>query len=204
MLVAGVILIASIGALMSLATSHYIYDRSPLSRGTWLDGVDPAHVRKAAIFHAGQDEASVVVAQSLPFTEIQTFDFFDAKRNGTPSLRRARAIAKQHAVSIDSQKIPLENETLDLALVVFAAHEIRQHVERASFFRELGRVLNPGGSIIIVEHMRDGWNLLAYGPGVFHFLSLHTWRQSFAHGGLMVARETSCTPFIRIFELRKQ
>lgn len=192
---------ASFWLLTSLAVSHYVYDRSAVSRGEWLNGVDSSRVRRAAIFHAGQDEASAAVARVLPAAEIQVFDFHDPASRGTPSIERARALAEHRADAIASDKIPLISGTLDLALVVFAAHEIRRDGERAAFFRELARTLAPAGRALVVEHLRDGWNLLAYGPGAFHFLSLSTWHRSFAAAGLMVARETPCTPFVRVFEL---
>jgi len=202
LVVAGFI-VADFWLLVSLAVSHYIYDRSPVSRASWLDLVDPICVRRAAIFHAGQDETSDAVALVLPAAEIQTFDFYDPTRNRTASLKRERALAQRQDATIASDRIPVKDDTLDLALVVFAVHEIRQDMERAAFFRELGRTLAPTGRVLIVEHVRDVWNFLAYGPGAFHFLSGKTWCQSFANGGLKLLRETSCTRFVRVFELKK-
>lgn len=189
--------------LGSLAVSHYIYDRSAIPRGAWLDGFDGLSIRRAAIFHAGHDEASAIVTHCLPATEIQVFDFYDAERNGTESLKRARALATHRDTAIAPEKIPVTDGTLELALVVFAAHEIRADDQRAAFFREIRRALAPTGRAIVVEHLRDLWNFLAYGPGAFHFLSRRTWRQSFADAGLEISRERSCTPFVRVFELRK-
>jgi SAM-dependent methyltransferase len=189
--------------LSSLAVSHYVYDRSAVARGEWLGAVDPASVRAGAIFHAGQDEATAAVRRQLPGIPFQHFDFFDAERNGTPSLERARARAAVRATQIAAGRIPLDDATLDLALVAFAAHEIRQDEERASFFRELARTLAPSGRLLVVEHLRDGWNFLAYGPGAFHFLSRGTWLGTFAAGDLRLVRESSCTSFVRVFELEK-
>jgi len=201
-IVAGLVA-ANIWFLLSLAVSHYVYDRSPISQGKWLDGIGKSQVRRAAIFHAGQDEASPTVARLLPFAETHVFDFYDSQSNGTASLKRARALAKDRDVAIDSDRIPLQSGTLDLGLVVFAAHEIRNDDKRAAFFRELARVLTPDGRVVVVEHLRDPWNFLAYGPGAFHFLSKRTWRQAFADGGLKLSRQFSCTVFVRVFELVK-
>jgi len=195
--------VANFWLLVSLAVSHYVYDRSAVARGAWLDRVEPTSVHRAAIFHAGQNEASEAVARVLLSADIQTFDFYDPERNGTPSLKRARALAERHAVAIVPDKIPLNDAALDLGLIVFAAHEIRRDEARAAFFRELARALAPTGRLVIVEHLRNGWNFLAYGPGAFHFLSRKTWRRSFADAGLKLLRETSCTPFVRVFELGK-
>jgi SAM-dependent methyltransferase len=189
---------------LSLLVSHYVYDRSPVARGGWLMPLAPARMRRVAIFHAGHDEASRLTLALLPEADVQTFDFHDRARDGSPSLERARSAASRAAQPVAAASLPLAAGTVDLALIVFAAHEMRDAGERASFFRELRRVLAPAGRTLIVEHLRDGWNLLAYGPGVFHFLSRRTWMRSFAAGGLALMREFSCTPFVRVFELGRR
>lgn len=201
-IVAGLI-VANIWLVASLVVSHYIYDRSGIHQGAWLDRINAAAVGHVGIFHAGHDEASKAVALRLPSAEVQVFDFYDAGRNGAGSLERARAVAPRRDLAINVDRIPLSSGTLDLGLLVFAAHEIRDDNQRAILFRELSRVLAPAGQLIVVEHLRDVWNFLAYGPGAFHFLSRQTWRRCFADGGVEISREISCTPFVRVFELRK-
>ena len=196
--------------LTSLAVSPYVYDRSGVARGEWLGLIDPGRVRRAAVLHAGQDEATAIATGLLPRAEWRVFDFHAPSRSGTPSLRRARAAAATQGAgagaavrveAIASDAIPLEDGALDLELVVFAAHEIRRESERAAFFGELGRVLAPGGRLIVVEHLRDVWNLLAYGPGALHFLSRATWGRAFAAARLSVLDERRCTLFVRVVEL---
>lgn len=195
--------VAAFWMLVSLAVSHYVYDRSSVSRGEWLASVDTGFAGRAAIFHAGQDEASQIVAALRPSARVVVFDFHDTGRAGTPSLERARRSAPGRPAAIDLASIPLAENALDLALVVFAAHEIRRDAERASFFREVARTLTENGRVLVVEHLRDTWNLLAYGPGAFHFLSRRSWMRSFEAAGLEVVRETSLTPFVRVFELAR-
>ena len=200
-LVAAGMLVATAWVLGSLAVSHHVYDRSGVSRGAWLDGIASASVRRVAILHAGQDEASEVVARRLPRAEIRVFDFYDPAKGATGSLERARALADEHAVAIAPNGIPMDDAALDLALVVFAAHEIRGERERVAFFRELARVLAPTGRLLVVEHLLDGWNLLAYGPGAFHFLPRAAWERAFGGAGWRLVRESACTRFVRVFEL---
>lgn len=194
--------------LASLAVSHYVYDRSGVARGEWLGLIDPGRVRRAAVLHAGQDQATAIATGLLPRAEWRVFDFHAPSRSGTPSLRRARAAAAKQGAgagpgveAIASDAIPLEDGALDLELVVFAAHEIRRESERVAFFGELGRVLAPGGRLIVVEHLRDVWNLLAYGPGALHFLSRATWGRAFDAARLSVLDERRCTLFVRVVEL---
>ncbi len=190
--------------LSSLAVSHCVYDRSGAGSGAWLRGVDVASARRVAVFHAGQDEASQFAKRALPAAEIAVFDFHGETGGETASLRRARALAETRAVPVSPDALPLENASLDLVLLVFAAHEIRSRDQRASFFKELARTLSPKARILVVEHLRDAWNLLAYGPGAFHFLGRAAWSLAFAAGGLTVLRETSLTPFVRVFDLGRE
>ena len=99
--------------------------------------------------------------------------------------------------------MPLADGSIDLAVLAFAAHELRDHDGRVVLFRELTRTLAGDGRLVVLEHLRDGWNLLAYGPGVFHFLSRRTWLRCFAAAGLSVVQESRVTPWVRRFELRR-
>ncbi len=192
--------LANTWLLLSLIVSHIIYDRSAVARGGWL-GTDTA--AEVAIFHLGQDEAAVHAKRLLPTSHHRTFDVYDPARSGSPSLRRARALSGEAATAITPDRLPLADDSIDLGLVVFAAHELRHDASRAAFFRELARIIGPAGCVLVVEHLRDGWNLLAYGPGAFHFLSRRTWLRTFAQAGLRMTQETSLTPWVRRFELKR-
>lgn len=185
----------------SLIVSHLVYDRSGLRRGAWLDGLAGGDV---AVLHAGQDEASALVRERLPEARVQVFDFFDAARPAEPSLLRARALAGALAPSADIRALPLPSASLDLACVVFAAHELRDPADRAAFFREVGRTMKSSGRVVVVEHLRDSWNALAYGPGVFHFLPRTAWTRTFQDADLDILSEGRCTPFVRIFRLGRR
>lgn len=196
------LLLANAWLVLSLAVSHWIYDRSSVSRGEWLRGIAAPRI---AVCHFGQDEVSAHVARWLPTAAVQVFDLYDGAL-GTPSLRRARALAAPapgtRTAPLDA--IPLGSASQDLAVLAFAAHEVRDHATRVRLCTELTRCLAPGGMLLVVEHLRDAPNLLAYGPGGFHFLSRRTWLRTFAAAGLAVVGETSFTPWVRRFELQRR
>jgi len=183
----------------SLLVSWLVYDRSSLAQGAWLDGVDADG--SIAIFHAGQDEASAHVFSRMPGLPFRVFDFHLPGKKWSGSLDRARALMRGPAESIAIDSIPIRTGALALGLLVFSAHELRSAEERIALFRELARAAGSTGRIRVVEHLRDAWNFLAYGPGVFHFLSRRAWLHTFASAGWRVAVERECTPFVRIFEL---
>lgn len=200
----GALLLGNGWLVGSLLVSHWVYDRSPLARGAWLDSLNP-NAQDIAILHAGQDEASQWVRVRFPNARTTVFDFFDPRENTEASLRRARAAPSPTlTVSVQLARLPVDEATLDLAFVVFAAHEIRSAERLAVFFSELHRVLRPGGALIVVEHLRDGWNALAYGPGAWHFLTRRTWLESFNAANLQVTKESRYTPFVARFHLTRK
>lgn len=181
----------------SLVGSHWIYDRSGIAQGAWLEGIDPASIRKVAVLHAGQDEASAQVRRRLPGAEVQVFDFFDADVNRESSLLRARL------ESAGAMAAPWRGAhgPYDLICLVFAAHEVREAQRLAAFLREVGGCLAPQGTLLLVEHFRDLANTVIYGPGVRHFLPPALWWRVLADAGLRVTGLRTITPFITVVSL---
>ncbi|MEO6323363.1 MAG: class I SAM-dependent methyltransferase [Thermoanaerobaculia bacterium] len=201
------VVLADFWLVGSLVVSHLVYDRSAIASGAWLDGLLPQQAVSLASFHAGLDEASGHIALRHPEARLRTFDFHDAAAMREPSIARARALQGGAGAALDSPAIsfthiPLEPGALDAAFVVFAAHELRVDADRLVFFSELRRVLRPGGDLIVVEHLRDAWNFLAFGPGAFHFLPRSTWMSAFGRAGFHVRDERRITPFVALFHLR--
>ncbi|MCB9867664.1 MAG: hypothetical protein H6816_13645 [Phycisphaerales bacterium] len=86
---------------------------------------------------------------------------------------------------------------------MLAAHEIRDPL-RAAFADELFRIVEPGGQVILVEHLRDAANFVAFGPGAWHFYSRRTWDNLAVDHGFTVASSRMITPFVRAAIWRKK
>jgi hypothetical protein len=87
--------------------------------------------------------------------------------------------------------------------LILAAHEIRNTSERIIFFKQLKDSLSENGKIIVVEHLRDWKNFLAYNFGFFHFFSKKEWKLTFTTAGLAMRSEKKITPFVSAFILEK-
>ena len=192
--------------LASLAVSTYVYDYSGLYELRWLPaGVAPASGATLLSVSAGFDEISPLLAPPSSPGRLLAVDFYDPARHTEVSIRRARRAYPPWpgTQQVSTRALPLPDRSADNALAFLAAHEIREPAERAGFFREIRRVVKPTGQVIVVEHLRDTANFLAYTIGFFHFHSRRAWLATFRAAGLRVAQEVKITPFITAFILRR-
>ncbi len=176
-----------------------MYDLSPLYSLSWLT-VQP---KRWANIHSGLDQTTPLLQKKLPDSSFTVFDIFDPEQMTEPSIQRARELSGGSDSHRASWKhLPAQTGEFDAVFLIFAAHELRDPTARDTFFQEVKRVLQPGGSAFLVEHLRDLPNFLAYGPGCLHFHSRRTWAAAFGAAGLKVQSERTLTPFVHVFKLR--
>jgi hypothetical protein len=142
------------------------------------------------------------------FSHVQwsILDHFDEERMTEPSIHRARALfpptTGTRACSYDAW--PLTDEFGDVVFALFAIHELRTEGERTAWFAEANRCLRKGGRVVLVEHVRDAANFLAFGPGFLHFHTCASWRRCWESVGLRSIDQFSVTPFVQVFVLTAQ
>jgi SAM-dependent methyltransferase len=197
--------VAAAWSAVSLLVSHYVYDRSPLAGGAWLRAFTPERVEAWASIDAGLD-AEVALDEVMPGTCLARIDVYDPNTQSSPSVRRARVITPRahDAVSAPPSSLPLADGSCDVIAVVFTAHEIRDVAERERFFVEVNRALRPGGRMVLVEHLRDLPNFLAFGPGFTHFVRRAEWLRIAGVADLAVAAEARVTPWVMALALEKR
>jgi SAM-dependent methyltransferase len=190
--------------LISLLVSWYIYDGSGLYSMAWLDDLYVPEGSHIVNIHAGFDETSGILKEIYPGSRLEVYDFYDAGKHTEVSIRRARAAYAPYpgTKQVQTGNLALGEEEYDLIFLIFAAHEIRDMQERQEFFRALKRSLRQGGQLVVVEHLRDLPNFIAYTVGFFHFLSRNTWVATFAASGLKAIEERKINPFVTLFYLR--
>jgi hypothetical protein len=193
-----------LGLLVPVAATAWTYDLSGLYGLEWLDPWMEG-AASAANIHAGFDESSALLQHRFPEINWRVFDFYDPDRHTEVSIRRARAAAPTEpgTVSITTRSLPVKDKGLDRVLLILAAHEIRVPGERAAFFHELRRALADNGLVVVVEHLRDWRNVLAYSLGAGHFHPRRTWLEAFRSGGFHVRRESRLHPLLTTFILEK-
>ena len=193
---------ATLSVALSLLATWLAYDAGGLYQTAWLEP-EMADARRPANIHAGFDETTGLLKAGFPGADWRVFDFYDPRKHTEVSIRRARKAHPPHpgTVTIGTDHIPLADHSLDRALLILAAHEIRDHDERVRFFREIKRALAPQGRMIVTEHLRDPANIAAYSIGAWHFHTRAEWLATFQNAGLRVAREFHNNLFITTFIL---
>lgn len=190
---------------LSLGVSWYIYDRSELYQLHWLDELSIAPGQRIVNIHAGFDETSHLLQQKYPAATLQVFDFYDPVKHTEVSIERARKVYAPYpgTQTINTTDIPLPAASADVIFLLLAAHEIREEGERNQFFAQLHHRMPAHGKIIVLEHLRDVRNFVAYNIGFLHFFSDNVWKRTFAAAQLRIEKEMKITPFLSAFILEK-
>jgi SAM-dependent methyltransferase len=194
------------GLIMPLIVSAYVYDFSGYYNFDWLKNYKfiDADGNQILNINAGFDETSFIIKNNFPKSDLQVFDFYNAKQHTEPAIIRARKVSLVYpnTQQIISNSIPLKDNSVDLIFLLSAAHEIRTQDEKIEFLKECHRVCKPTANVIMIEHLRDFPNFVAFTVGFTHFFSKNTWKKVFQVAGFSTVTEQKFTPFMSIFNSR--
>jgi SAM-dependent methyltransferase len=198
-----VILAFLYGLTMPLFVSAYVYDFSGFYNFNWLKKmkIEDTKDKFNLNINAGFDETSYILKSILPKSNLQVFDFYNAKQHTEPAIIRARKVSLvfPNTQQINSNLIPLNDNSVDTIFLLSAIHEIRKHNEKVQFLKECRRVCKSNGNVIMVEHLRDFPNFIAFTVGFTHFFTKATWKKAFDEAGFISLKEKKFTPFMSIF-----
>ena len=194
------------GLAAPLVVSAYVYDFSNYYSLDWLD----TFVNKVTgtmhlvNINAGFDETSFIIKSKFPESKINVYDFYDKEHHTEPAIVRARKVSSVYpnTRSISTNSIPEADDSIDIVFLLSSAHEIRDFQEKVRFLKECRRMCKPEGKIIMVEHLRDIPNFLAFTIGFNHFFSKNVWEDAFMQAGFKNLEEKKFTPFMSIFECK--
>lgn len=187
----------------SLLVSFWIYDYSPLYKLEFLNDQVDKSALKILNISSGFDEIGGVLKSKFPKAEIRNMDIFKALPQRELSIQLAK---KQNSSGqteeLESLQIPLDSGSMDIIVLFFAAHEIREDSYRQDFFYDLNRVLKSGGTLFITEHQRDLSNFLAYSFGFLHFYSNKLWLDLFRKTRFNISEEITENPWVKTYKLK--
>ena len=194
------------GLIMPLLVSAYVYDFSGYYHFNWLKRlkIPDSNLNQFININAGFDETSFIIKDLFPHSDLKAFDFYNADRHTEMAIVRARRVSLVYPNTrqIASNNIPLDSHSVDLVFLLSAAHEIRSPEEKVTFLSECHRICKPTAKLIMVEHLRDLPNFLAFTVGFTHFFSRKAWIKAFKNSGFTTIEETKFTPFMSVFNCR--
>ena len=195
----------TVGLISPLLVSAYVYDFSDYYKFEWLNGglISKDEINSYANIHAGFDETSIVLQQKLKVEKSYILDFYNEKQHTEKAIIRARIKSErfENTITTSTTNFPLKTNSVDAVFLLSSAHEIRDVDEQTAFFKECKRILKEKGNVIVVEHLRDLPNFLAFHIGFQHFFSKKRWLRVFSEAGFTKVREEKFTPFMSIFKL---
>ncbi|CAM4253156.1 class I SAM-dependent methyltransferase [Zobellia nedashkovskayae] len=194
------------GLIMPLIISAYVYDFSGYYDFKWLKkyNLPDSEEKQILNINAGFDETSFIIKSFFPKSDLKVFDFYNSAKHTEPAIIRARKVSLVYpnTEQIISNAIPLKDNSVDLIFLLSAAHEIRSQNEKIRFLKECHRVCKSSANIIMIEHLRDFPNFIAFSVGFTHFFSKKTWRNAFKEAGFKTFKERKFTPYMSIFNCR--
>jgi hypothetical protein len=190
--------------LISLSVSWYVYDNSGLYSLNWLNFLNIEKGKTIVNINAGFDETSPILNHKYQPGKLTVLDFYNPLEHTEVSIKRARKAYPPYpdTISVSTSNVGLKEKSFQYIFLFFAAHEIRNEVEQVILFKQINQSLALDGKVIVLEHLRDWPNFLAYNIGFFHFYSKSKWFSTFNKAGLSVTKTIKITPFLTAFILQ--
>jgi SAM-dependent methyltransferase len=198
-----------LGAAISLAGLFCMY--GPPSRRYYrrlieLGGLKPAS--RVADLHVGTWRATWNLLEQLPGARIHSIDVWGERDDEEKALGDVRRLeAAPDDPRVDKRmapanscggQLPLPTASIDAVMLGFGWHEVPAD-ERETLYREIARILAPGGRVIMYER---GWtvaNFLVFGPAMFHFTRRSRWRAELSRFGAVLSERA--VGFVDLFSV---
>jgi hypothetical protein len=190
---AGAAAIAMTGS--ALFATWRVFGRDAPARWAWIAHVAAGSNRWLNLT-TGFDDSTERLRTTVPGAGT-ALDVFDPDRSHDPALRTARAAFPPRgvAVPVGALSTAVELGPVDVVFLLMSAHETHG-AERIGLLSAARQALAPGGRVVLVEHLRDRANILAFGPGAWHFSRRDDWLRSAAAANLELVDKVRLSPLV--------
>lgn len=166
-------LVAAYLLVTTVWAAHSAYDtHNPLPILYEMSDINPDH--HIANIELGRRETSVWLARHLTIGTVAAIDVYNPESNTSAALRRAR-LGAEHPPSdprlawIDGNTslLPLADHSVSCVFLVEVLSEFWQESERERLLREVHRVLEPDGRILLADPIRTQTSMLLWFPQAY-------------------------------------
>ena len=186
------------GTAASLLATWWVYDHE--AQRLYQRIADHRHgTAPWVLVHAGFDESHGRL-HALLGPPAHHFDIGPSS-DRSRSLRRAHALSGRDGVPVVGA-LPVGDASIGLVVVLFGIHELHSDSDAVALLRELTRITVGDGSVVIVEHLIDVANIVAYGPAAWHFSTGGRWRNAVTSAGMRLKSATRVGGLVTVMVAR--
>ena len=193
---------AGVGALSLTAAAVFVtwrvFGANSTARWDWVRSVSARSTRWLNLTTGFDDSTGRL--QAIVDGVGRTIDVFDPTMAHDAPLRRARDAFPPAGLTVPVAALAavVEPASAETVFLLMSAHETHGH-ERHALFAAARHALGSGGRVVLVEHLRDRANILAFGPGAWHFSPRNDWLRSASDAGLVLLDEQRLDPWVSGF-----
>lgn len=121
------------------------------------------------------------------------------QRRPLPSVSDPRLTWLEGSIDL----LPLPDSSVALLLSSYTLVEFWQHGDRERLLREMHRVLQPGGQLLLAEPTRSRTQILMIGPAALRLPDPAYWRRLLRATGYTLTRENDVGGYYRCFRAEK-
>jgi SAM-dependent methyltransferase len=189
------LLVAAYFLVSTIWAAHIAYDRSdPLAILYTMSQTRPED--DIANIELGTRTTSIWLARHLTTGTVAAIDVYNPESNTSTPLRRAR-LSAAHPPSdprlawIDggTSLLPLADRSVACVFLNEVLSEYWEDSERERLLREIHRVLEPDGCVLLTEPVRTQTSLLLWLPRAYDAATVDQWRRLLTRCGFEIRRE---------------
>lgn len=188
-------LVAAYFLVSTFWAAHLAYDRAdPVAMVYALSQTKPTD--EIANIELGTRATSVWLARHLTAGSVAAIDVYNPESNTSAPLRRARLTAAHPPsdprlawIDGSTSLLPLADRSVTCVFLFEVLSEFWQDSERERLLREVHRVLEPDGRVLLVEPVRTQTSLLLWLPRAYDAATAQYWHDLLVRSGFDIRRQ---------------
>jgi hypothetical protein len=167
---------------------------------------------RVACMDFGLKETPIAVAQRLTTGMVSVIDVYNPLWNTNRALRNGRLRVRSRSLAADPRLewldgeirlLPLPDDSVAAVFLNQILSEFWQPEDRQTLLREVFRILEPAGRVLVAERVRSRTNLLTMGPAGWQLPAADYWRTLLAETGFKLHQEKDIQGLVRCFRANK-
>lgn len=196
-------------SLTSIWSAHKVYDKHRISAA--LNEIGNLHPEDILVhIDLGRRDLAIELCRYMTTGRVIVIDVYNPQMTPSRELARARRQAKRPEPDPrlswrdgNISLLPLPDCSVPVVSLSEVASEFWQLGDRQQLFKEVFRILRPGGHVLLAERLRTPTNILIRGPAGLRLAPLSYWDNLLSDAGFRLKKHSSLDELICIFKADK-